>query len=172
MLVVCLLSLPTLFKDKCYSLEDNIYNTYKQSDIFVNNIIQISFSKTSTLHLSCLGLCTVHCTHRKFNTKSGCNPSFRLSIILLLAGDVSIGPGPKTFQDIPFDTTNLRSVHHKSAALSDVMLPKHIDILALTETWLSASDASACLADIAGFCLHHPPRHSGSGGGWSRISCT
>ena len=47
-----------------------------------------------------------------------------------------------------FATTNLRSVRHKSAALSDLMLSKHIDILALTETWLSASDTSACLADI------------------------
>ena len=42
-----------------------------------------------------------------------------------------------------------------------------IDILALTETWLSASDTSACLADICsyGFCLYHHPRHSGRGGG-------
>ena len=60
-------------------------------------------------------------------------------------------------------TENLRSVHYKSAAVSDLMLSKHIDILALTETWLSASDTSACLADICpyGFCLYHHPRCSG-----------
>ena len=57
-LVVCLLSLPILFKDKCYSLEDDIYKTYKHSEIFINNSIRISFSKTPALHLSCLGLCT------------------------------------------------------------------------------------------------------------------
>ena len=47
------------------------------------------------------------------------------------------------------------------------MLSKHIDILALTEIWLSASDTSACLGDICpyGFCLYHHPRHSGRGGG-------
>ena len=73
---------------------------------------------------------------------------FRLSIILLLAGDVSINPGPTTCQNMRFATTDVRYVRHKSAALSDLMLSKHIDILALTETWLSASDTSACLADI------------------------
>ena len=93
--------------------------------------------------------------------------SFRLSIILLLAGDISINPGPKTFQNMRFATTNVRSVRHKSAALSDLILSKHIDILALTETWLLASDTSACLADICpnGFCLYHHPRRSGRGGG-------
>ena len=61
----------------------------------------------------------------------------------------------------------LRFVRHKSAALSDLMLSKHIDILALTETWLSAFDTSACLAVICpyGFCLYHHPRRSGRGGG-------
>ena len=117
-LVICLLSLSTLFKDKCYSLEEDIYNAYRHSEIFINNSIRISFSKTPPLHLSCLGLCT----HRKLYTKSGCDPSFRLSIILLLTGDVSINPGPKTFQNMRFPTTNLQSVRHKSAALSDLML--------------------------------------------------
>ena len=66
-----------------------------------------------------------------------------------------------------FATTNVRSVRHKSAALSDMILSKHVDILALTETWLLASDTSACLAYICpnGFCLYHHPRRSGRGGG-------
>ena len=157
------LSLSTLFKEKCYSSEEDIYITCRHSEIFINNSVRISFSRTSPLHLSCLGLCT----YRKWSTKSGCNPSFSLSIILLLAGDVSINPGPKTFQNMRFATTNVRSVRHKSAALSDLILSKHIDILALTETWLLASDTSACLADICpnGFCLYHHPRRSGRGGG-------
>ena len=125
--------------------------------------IRISFSRTSPLHLSCLGLCT----HRKWSTKSGCNPSFTLSIILLLAGDVSTNPGPKTFQNMRFATSNVRYVRHKYAALSDLILSKYIDILALTETWLLACDTSACLADICpyGFCLYHHPRRSGRSGG-------
>ena len=162
MLVICLLSLPTLFNDKYYSLEEVIYNTYKHYDIFIINSIRISFPKTPALHISCLGLCT----HNKLYTKSGCNPSFKLSIIiLLLAGDVSINPGPKTFQNMRFATENLRSVRHKSAAISDLMLCKDIDILALTETMISASDVSACLAVICsyGFCLYHPIIQVGGG---------
>ena len=94
--------------------------------------------------------------HTQLYTTSGCYPSFRLSIILLLAGDVSINPGPKTFQNTRYATTNLRSVRHKSAALSDLMLSKHIDILALTET---LHDTSVCLADICphGVYLYHHP---------------
>ena len=82
------------------------------------------------------------CEHTiKLYTKSGCNPSFRLS---------------------SFAITNLRYVCHRSAALSDMILSKHIDILAFTETWLSA-----CLADICpyGFCLYSYPHHPGRGGG-------
>ena len=61
----------------------------------------------------------------------------------------------------------LTSVCHKSAALSDLMLSKDIDNLALTETWLSASDTSACLADICpyGSCLYHHPHNLSRGGG-------
>ena len=120
-MIICLLSLPTLFKDKFYSLEEGIYNTYKHSEIVINNSIRNSFFKTPTLHLSCLGMCT----HRKLYTQLDYNPSFRLSIILILAGDVSINPGPKTFQNMRFATTNLRSVIYKTAALSDLMLSKH-----------------------------------------------
>ena len=44
-------------KDKCCSLED-LYNACKYSEIFINYTMQINFSKTPALHLSCLGLCT------------------------------------------------------------------------------------------------------------------
>ena len=55
-LVICLLSLSTLFKDKCYSLDEYIYSIYiyRHSEIFINNSIRISFSKTPALHFSCL----------------------------------------------------------------------------------------------------------------------
>ena len=55
----------------------------------------------------------------------------------------------------------------KSAALSDLISSKQIDILAMTETWLSPCDTAACLDDISppGFSLFHCPRPSGRGGG-------
>ena len=142
--------------------------------IFIIPINNLKYSSTIVcklafpkLQLSCLGLYT----HRKVHTKSGCNPSFKLSIIFLLAGNVSINPGPKTFQSMRFTTTNLRYVHHKYVALSDLMLSKDTYILALTQTWLSASETPACLANICPydmafvytiFCLY---RYSGRGGG-------
>ena len=51
-LVICLLSLPTLFKNKCYYLEEDTYNTYKHSDIFINNSIHISLRYEKVLFLT------------------------------------------------------------------------------------------------------------------------
>ena len=74
---------------------------------------------------------------------------------------------PNILCNMRFATTNLRSVRQKSAALSDLISSKQIDILAMTETWLSSCDTAACLADISppGFSLFHCPRPSGRGGG-------
>ena len=47
-----------------------------------------------------------------------------------------------------------------------------LDIVALTETWLSSEDSNnkhvidQCVAH--GYTLHHSPRTSGRRGGWSR----
>ena len=152
-IIISLLSLPTLsfiYYLCLHYLEGDVCNTYMNSLKYTSTTLCDNSSFTSFLSWSMY--------MQKLYTKSGCNPSFKLCIILLLAGDVSINDGPNT-------STNLRYVCHKSAALSDLMLSKYI--LALTETWLSASDTSACLADICpnGFCLCHHPRHSGRGGG-------
>ena len=66
-----------------------------------------------------------------------------------------------------FATTNLRSVRQKSAALSDLISSKKIDVITMTDTWLSSCDTAACLDDIypPGFSLFHCPRPSGRGGG-------
>ena len=71
-----------------------------------------------------------------------------------------------------FATTNLRSVRQKSAALSDLISSKQIDILAMTETWYC--DTAACLADIAppGFSLfYNCPRQSGRGDAVAFLVC-
>ena len=76
-LVICLFSLPTLFKDKCCSLEEDIYNTYKHSEIFIDNSIRITFSKTPALHLSCLGICTHRNLYKKIRLAVYHPPSCR-----------------------------------------------------------------------------------------------
>ena len=50
-LVICLLSEPTLFDDNCYSLKQDIFNIYKHSEKFINGSIRISCSKTLVLHV-------------------------------------------------------------------------------------------------------------------------
>ena len=100
----------------------------------IDNSTRISFSKMPALTLSCLGLCTQNTLFKK----CGHNPSLKLLLLLLLSGDVSLNPGPNISCNMRFATTNLRSVRQKSAALSDLISSKQIDILAMTETWLSS----------------------------------
>ena len=162
-LTVFFLLLATIVRDEGVSLADDICNVYIQSNIFIDNSTRISFSKTPALTLSCLGLCTQNTLFKK----CGHNPSLKLSLLLLLSGYVSLNPGPNISCNMRFATTNLRSVRQKSAALSDLISSKQIDILVMTETWLSSCDTAACLADIShpGFSLFHCPRLSGRGGG-------
>ena len=90
-------------------------------------------------------------------------PTFKLALILLLAGDVSLNLGlwsgptfapPLTF--VPF-----------VRKLPDIIISKTIDILAVTETWLRLHDTASCIADISppGYVFHHKPRPVGRGGG-------
>ena len=87
------------------------------------------YQKTPALTLSCLGLCTQNTLYKK----CGHNRSLKLSLLLLLSGDVSLNPGPNISCNMGFATTNLRYVRQKSAALSDLISSKQIDILAMTE---------------------------------------
>ena len=162
---VFFLLLASIVRDERVSVADDICNAYLtlHSTIFINNSTRISFSKTPALTLSCLGLCTQNTLYKK----CGHNPSLQLSLLLLLSGDVSLNPGPNISCNMRFATTNLRSLRQKSAALADLISSKQIDILAMTETWLSSCDTAACLAEISppGFSLFHCSRPSGRGGG-------
>ena len=92
-------------------------------------------------------------------------PTLKLSILLLLAGDVSLNPGP-VGSNIKLATLNARSVRNKSAPLADLVKSRECDILSLTETWLKPSDTVGCLADItpAGYTLVQTPRSHQRGG--------
>ena len=71
-------------------------------------------------------------------------PTFKLAVILLLAGDVSFNPGPASSHNVRFATTNIQSVWGKTASsCSDLLFSKRIDILAVTETWLKPHDTVA-----------------------------
>jgi len=129
----------------------------------VSQYMRIQDSLSYLHSLPCLNLCF----NRKVLPIPRSEPTFKLAIILLLAGDVSLNPGPDVRRNIRVATTNVRSIRDKIASLTDLLISKKIDILAVTETWLRPHDTAACIADISpsGFTFHHRPRSVGRGGG-------
>ena len=72
---------------------------------------------------------------------------FEFSLLLLLAGDVSLNPGPGV-RDLHLGAVNGRSMRDKASAQSDFVASKSIDFLGITETWLTTKETSADLADM------------------------
>ena len=63
---------------------------------------------------------------------------------------------------------NAQSVCNKTAALSDYILEHDLDIVALTETWLSNTDKhKKTIGELSlpGYDFYHVPRLNRSGGG-------
>ena len=70
-----------------------------------------------------------------------------LSLLLLLAGEVSLTPGPVA-PNRRLGTVNARSMRDKAPALSDLVVGKAIDLLGITETWLTIRETSSDLAEM------------------------
>ena len=106
--------------------------------------------------LSCLNLCF----NRKLLSIPRSTPTFKLALILLLSGDLSLNPGPVVRHNVRLATTNIRSIREKTASLTDLIISKTIDILAVTETWLRPHDTASCIADISppGYVFRHKPQ--------------
>jgi exonuclease III len=88
-----------------------------------------------------------------------------LSLLILLCGDVELNPGPisdpisSTFNVCTLNIMSLTNITHYTA-LSCIAETHHIDLFALTETWISPSTTSAELLDSkpTGFSLFSFPR--------------
>ena len=70
-----------------------------------------------------------------------------LSLLLLLAGDGSLNPGPVA-PNLRLGTVNARSIRDKAPVLSDLVVSKGIDLLGITETWLTIRKTSCDLAEM------------------------
>ena len=70
-----------------------------------------------------------------------------ISLLLLLAGDACLNPGPGVCNR-DLDTVNALSMQDKAPVLSDLMTSKYLNLLDITETWLTSSESSADLAEI------------------------
>ena len=92
---------------------------------------------------------------------------FCTATLILLAGDVSLNPGPSGSDFIRIATLNVRSLTSKCASFSNLVSSKKLDVVAITVTLLSPKETSAGLADLTpqGFKLIHQPRQGRTGGG-------
>ena len=121
-------------------------------------------SKSVSLHLhfcfarrrQCLSLVVRHPTHFK-----------SLSFLLLLAGDIALNPGPSSNSSVRLAFTNIRSINSRSSALSHYITSNNIQIMALSETWLTNKDTNALIASSlpSGYQFYHVPRLNRTGGG-------
>jgi hypothetical protein len=89
-------------------------------------------------------------------------------LILLLCAGVEPNPGPQPW--LNFATQNARSVVAKAAHIHSLLNDFHLDVLAITETWMQSDAPNAIHLDTApsGYQVIHCPRGSSvdkSGGG-------
>lgn len=91
-----------------------------------------------------------------------------LTFLLLICGDVESNPGP-----VDFASLNIRSACSvtdsldKPSCLVELIADYSLDILALTETWLSSDSPSEMLKSLTppNYTLINHPRSTGRGGG-------
>ena len=81
--------------------------------------------------------------------------------LLLLAGYVSLNPGPSGSNErIKIATMNVLSIKPKTAPFSEYVSSKNLNIVAGTETWLKHDETKSTIADISppGYSSFHEPR--------------
>lgn len=99
-----------------------------------------------------------------------------IALLLLLAGDVEVNPGPAVSVGnvsravnqpfINFGCLNVHSASGKAAQIHDLIADRQLDLLALTETWVTTNTPDAIRDDIppAGYSAIHAPRRLIDGG--------
>ncbi len=118
-------------------------------------------TSTATAQFACLNVMPISFffTSPRLNTHQ--IKSCSLIFLLLLCGDIHLNPGPAT-TTYNLCTLNIRSLLNplKYTAISDLADSHHIDIFALTETWITSSATGAELLDATppGFMLISCPR--------------
>lgn len=90
-----------------------------------------------------------------------------LGLLILLAGDIATNPGPDSFGYTKLAFTNIRSLKKNHVPLSQYVKINNIDIVGLSETWLSSSETTSLINTVSpdGFTLLHRPRIGKIGGG-------
>ena len=92
-------------------------------------------------------------------------PVCLLLLLLLTSGDIEVNPGP-TENVVVFGCYNVRSAVNKAASLHDIINDHGLNILALSETWITDDAPPAIAQDIApnGFGVIYAHRRRSAGG--------
>ena len=83
------------------------------------------------------------------------------NFLLLLAGTVSLNPGPSGSNErTKIATMNVRSVKPKTVPFFEYVTSKNLDIVAVIETWLKHDETKSAIADISppGYSFFPEPR--------------
>ena len=110
--------------------------------------------------------CLYLCANKRMRLPPLAKLNLGLSLLLLLAGDVSLNPGPVA-PNLRLGTVNARSMIDKAPALSDLVVSKGIDLLGITKTWLTIRETSSDVAEMTpnGFSFFQTSRVNKRGGG-------
>jgi hypothetical protein len=110
----------------------------------VSAFVYVSPSSVSAVDCRLLypaGLCIYRPSHRFARCSA-------LIALLLLIGNVEPNPGPQCHGTISFGLLNARSAVYKAALIHDVISDHHLDVVAVTETWMMSDDPDAVKLDI------------------------
>ena len=112
------------------------------------------------------------CSNRRPKPLPRVQLNFAAALLLLLSGDVSLNPGPT--RNLRLGTVNVRSIRDKGPVLSDLVVSRGLDVLGVTETWLTTSATQAELAEVTppGYSLFQIPRERRRGGGGRLVRLT
>ena len=121
---------------------------YHKDSFEISRALSLSLERIPCLYL---------CANRRMRLPSRVKLNLGLSLLLLLAGDVSLNPCPVE-PNLHLGTVDARSMTDKAPALSDLVVSKGIDLLGITETWLTIRETSSDLAEMTpnGFSFFRP----------------
>ena len=147
--------------DELSSCGPTIFETNCHQPLLLPNIMFSNLVKAKLLLLHV-------CFNQKVLPLPPSRPSFKLAILLLLAGDVSLNPGPFGLNErSKIATMNVRSIKPNTAPFSEYVTSTNLDIVVVTETWLKHDDTQSMIAYISppGYSFFYEPRTDQRAGG-------
>ena len=122
----------------CINCSSRAVVCYHKDSFVISRALSPSLERIPSLFL---------CANRRMRLPPRVKLNLGLSLLLLLAGNVSLNPGPVAPNLCP-GTVNGRSMRDKAPVLSDLGVSKGSDLLGITEAWLTIRETSSDLAEM------------------------